>query len=73
MSKNKVYAHKELASYYFPDLHPKSASRRLVSWIERDKELLDELKSTGYRKGQRIYSPRQTAILLYHLGEPETR
>lgn len=62
----------ELAMFYFPDLQPKSASQRLSSWIERDEELQQDLKSTGFIKGQRLYSPRQTAILLEHLGDPET-
>lgn len=56
---------------YFPGLLPKSASQRLKCWIERDEELLCELKAAGYVKGQRLYSPRQVALLFYHLGDPE--
>ena len=39
--------------------------------IEDDKRVADLLKA-GYKKGQRMYTPRQVAILVDHLGEPET-
>ena len=69
---NRVYGHTELARLYFPDILPKSASSQFSLWINRDEELLAELKKAGYKKGQRMYTPRQVAILRDHLGEPET-
>lgn len=72
MDKNKVYGHMELAMLYFPGILPKSASSQLSLWICRDEELLADLLKAGYKKGQRMYTPRQVAILVDHLGEPET-
>ncbi|MCD8269245.1 MAG: DUF4248 domain-containing protein [Parabacteroides sp.] len=72
MDKNRVWGHKELAVLYFPDSTPKSASSQLALWIWRDEELLADLQKAGYRKGQRIYTPRRVAVLVDHLGEPET-
>ena len=40
--------------------------------IRRDEELLEDLKKAGYRKGQRMFTPRQVEILVDHLGDPET-
>lgn len=72
MSRNRIYSHKELALFYFPELSPASASKRLSSWIDRDEDLLLELKTAGYQKGQRLFTPRQTDVLFDHLGEPRT-
>ncbi|WP_288207550.1 DUF4248 domain-containing protein [uncultured Parabacteroides sp.] len=72
MQLNRVYGHTELALLYFPDILPKSASSQLALWINRDEELLSDLLKAGYKKGQRMYTPRQVAILVDHLGEPET-
>ena len=70
---NRVYGHTELARLYFPGILDKSASSQLSSWINRDEDLMAELKKAGYKKGQRMYTPRQVAILRDHLGDPETR
>ncbi|RGP13169.1 DUF4248 domain-containing protein [Parabacteroides gordonii] len=70
---NRVYGHTELARLYFLGILDKSASSQLSSWINRDEDLLAELKKAGYKKGQRMYTPRQVAILRDHLGDPETR
>lgn len=72
MDKNRVWGHMELAQLYFPGILSKSASSQFSHWISRDEELLVELRKAGYRKGQRIYTPRQVAILTDHLGDPET-
>lgn len=69
---NRVYGHTELAILYFPGILAKSASSQLSSWINRDEDLLAELKKAGYKKGQRMYTPRQVAILRDHLGDPKT-
>ncbi len=72
MDKKRVWGHMELALRYFPGILPKSASSQLTQWIKRDEELLTDLLKAGYRKGQRMYTPRQVDILADHLGEPET-
>jgi len=70
MNVNKTYSHKEIASVYFPELSPQSASRRLSYWIDRDEELFTQLKRTGYLKRQRFFTPRQIELLFEHLGKP---
>lgn len=72
MQINRVYGHTELAMLYLPGILPKSASSQLALWINRDEDLLNDLLKAGYKKGQRMYTPRQVAILIDHLGEPET-
>ncbi|MBR5298037.1 MAG: DUF4248 domain-containing protein, partial [Parabacteroides sp.] len=57
---------------YFKHVLPKSASTQLRRWIKRDEELMEELILAGYKKGQRLYTPLQLAILIDHLGDPET-
>ena len=52
---NRVYGHTELARLYFPSILPKSASSQFSLWINRDEDLLAELKKAGYKKSQRIY------------------
>jgi len=71
MNPAKLCTHKELAAAYFPEIHPRLASRRLSNWINNDEELLAELSAAGYVKRQRIYTPRQMEILFDHVGEPE--
>ena len=73
MKINRTWGHTELARLYFPGIQPKSASAQLARWIRLDEDLFVELTKAGYKKGQRMYSPRQVAILVDHLGEPETR
>lgn len=72
MKTTKMYSHKELASLYFPNILLKSASTQLTRWIHRDEDLLNELTAAGYRKGTRVYTPRQQSILIDHLGDPDT-
>lgn len=72
MTTNKAYGHTELAQLYFPNSLPKSAGQQLMRWICRDEDLLDALRHAGYKKGQRIYTPRQVSILVDQLGDPET-
>ena len=72
MDKYRVWGHTQLAMLYFPGIQPKSASSQLSQWIRRDEDLLADLLKAGYKKGQRMYTPRQVAILVDNLGEPET-
>lgn len=72
MNTNRIYGHQELASLYFPHILPESASTQLRRWINRDEDLLGELRRAGHIKGMRIYTPLMVAILVSHLGDPET-
>ena len=68
--RKPTYSHQELAVLYFPDILPESASSQLSRWINRDPDLLGELRRVGYIKHQRTFTPRQLNILFDHLGNP---
>lgn len=70
MNTNRIYGHQELAQLYFPHVLPASASTQLTRWIERNATLKEALARAGRRKGLRLYTPLQTAILIEYLGEP---
>lgn len=65
----RAYGFQELALLYFPNSTPKSASAQLKKWISHPM-LMDQLVPTGYHSGQKIFTPRQVAIIVGHLGEP---
>ena len=46
----------ELAEVYLPDLHPRSAHRKLQHWITIYPGLPGRLLSLGYHEGERVYS-----------------
>lgn len=64
------YSMKELAGLYFPTSSPRSATTQLRRWINLNNELTDALAQTGLKKGQRLLTPRQVALILEYLGEP---
>jgi hypothetical protein len=66
----RSYGYGELAQLYFPNIAKKSASVQLRRWINQDKQLNELLKSLGYKKGQRLFTPRQVQILVEKLGMP---
>ena len=59
-----------LAASYFPELASHQACNRLRRWIIRCTELYDNLRETGYRPEQRIFTPRQVGLIIHYLGEP---
>lgn len=61
---------RDLAQLYSPELTPRSAVNRLMRWISIHPVLSDELRKAGYRKGSRVFSPRQVELIVEHLGEP---
>lgn len=61
---------KELASLYFPNSTPQSASVQLQRWINRNDSLKNELIRAGYMKGQHCYTPLQVELIFRYLGEP---
>ena len=60
----------ELAEVYLPDLHPRSAHRKLQHWITIYPGLPGRLLSLGYHEGERVYSPAMVRAILESLGEP---
>lgn len=61
----------ELAQAYLPGIDPRSAVNRLMAWVKRNAELMQDLQATGYYATQKYFSPRQVEILVAYLGEPE--
>ena len=66
----KSYGITELGMLYNPSLQPASALKALHRWIEYNQALTDALHSTGWRKGQRKFTPLQTEQVIKHLGIP---
>lgn len=60
----------ELAEVYLPDLHPRSAHRKLQHWITIYPGLPGRLLSLGYHEGERVYSPAMVRAIIESLGEP---
>ena len=61
---------REIATLYFPDITPKSASEKLTSWINNCKPLTKQLAKTGYRTGTHTLTDRQIGMIYDYLGEP---
>ena len=61
---------REIATLYFPDMTPKSASEKLTSWINNCKPLVRRLSKTGYKSGTHTLSDRQISMIFDYLGEP---
>ena len=59
-----------LALAYFPDSKIESAVHHLCRWINENTGLCEALAKTGYRRTQRHYTSRQTALIFDYLGEP---
>ncbi|MCD8263664.1 MAG: DUF4248 domain-containing protein [Tannerellaceae bacterium] len=68
--KPKTYGLRELASLYCPDIHPKSAARKLKGWILRNSQLCSELRSIGWEENYRLFTPNQVQVIVRYLGEP---
>ena len=58
----------ELAEVYLPDLHPRSAHRKLQHWITIYPGLPGRLLSLGYHEGERVYSPAMVRAIIESLG-----
>ncbi|MBP3518955.1 MAG: DUF4248 domain-containing protein [Parabacteroides sp.] len=60
----------ELALLYFPDCTPEIAYKRMWVWIRTSRGLKEKLAAAGWVKFQKLYTPKQVACLVEHLGEP---
>ena len=56
----------EFALLYFPESPPETAYKRM--WTSRG--LKEKLLAAGWVKFQKLYTPKQVACLVEHLGEP---
>ena len=68
--KVRSYGLTELGLLYNPSLQPDSAAKAIKRWIAFNKDLTTALQQSGWRKGQRMFTPLQTQQIFRFLGEP---
>ena len=66
----RAYGVTEFAQLYFPGQTPVIAYKRMWEWIRTSRELKAKLEAAGWVKFQKLYTPKQVAVLIDHLGEP---
>ena len=60
----------EFALLYFPESPPETAYKRMWVWIRDFAWSERKLLAAGWVKFQKLYTPKQVACLVEHLGEP---
>jgi hypothetical protein len=68
--KVRAYGYGELAQLYFPQITKQSASVQFRRWIVMNKKLNQSLSEHGFKSGQKILTPKQVEIVIFHIGEP---
>lgn len=68
--KVKSYSKMELARLYNPVLCDRVAARTFLQWIDRNVELTKRLLETGFKRTDRMITPKQVEIIVHYLGEP---
>ena len=68
--KLREYGRMELAQLYCPGIEPKSAWKKLKSWIELYPGLTERLHALGYDGSTRSFTPAQVRLIVEALGEP---
>ena len=66
----RAYGVTEFAQLYFPGRTPMVAYQRMWEWIRTSRGLKAKLEAVGWVKFQKLYTPKQVAVLVDHLGEP---
>lgn len=66
----RAYGRTELAQAYCPQLSAGAAWQKLWAWINLYPGLPERLKAIGYSPHQRVFTPRQVAMIVEALGEP---
>ena len=66
----RVYAKSELAQLYTPNICPRAACKKLLTWIKRNAELHDALLRSGLTPHSKEYTPYQVRLIVDALGEP---
>lgn len=59
----------QLAALYAPCLSERGALKRLQAWIDFNPRLARALERAGFRKRQKLLTPRQVDIIYRYLGE----
>lgn len=66
----RSYTKSELARLYSPNAKYESAIRMLNRYLNRCRELMEELTRLGYRPADRRFTRPQVERIFYYLGEP---
>lgn len=64
----RAYGVTEFAQLYFPGRTPVVAYQRMWEWIRTSRGLKAKLEAAGWVKFQKLYTPKQVAVLIDHLG-----
>jgi hypothetical protein len=67
----RSYYKEELAVKYHPGIKPKSAMDKMRRWISMNPELNRKMIEAQICAQSHSYTPRQVAILVEFLGEPQ--
>ena len=68
--KVRAFGYGELAQLYFPQITKQSATIQLRRWIRINEKLREALIASGYRRWQKILTPKQVEIIIHFIGEP---
>lgn len=69
--KIRPYTKRELAGLYFPSTkNEESAVANLRNLMKRNPKMVAELKEAGYKPRDKVFTPRQVAIVVRYWGEP---
>lgn len=67
----RPYSKRELAALYFPEtVNAETAVANLRNLMKRNSDLLGELEKARYKPHDKVFTPRQVAIIVRYFGEP---
>ena len=67
----RTYGKSELALLYFPaSCTAHTAVNHLMSWVNRCKDLKQELEKAGYKKTAKYFTPKEVTKIVEYLGYP---
>ncbi len=61
---------RRLAGLYFPNDNPDVATNKLMRWVYRCPQLMEELKKSEYRRSQKILTAAQLKLFGWYIGDP---
>lgn len=59
-----------IAHLYFPDAKPRSAEKHLMVWIKQCNGLMELLQANGYKRNNKLFTPKQKELIFEYLGDP---
>lgn len=68
--KVRAFGYGELAQIYFPQITKQSATVQFRRWIRINEDLQKELKASGFKRFQKLLTPKQVEIIIKFIGEP---